>query len=392
MSLPHRCPNCGAPGLDVFYEVRNVPAHSVLLLHSRAAARSYPRGDIRLGVCGACGFVSNVAFDPTLHEYSQQYEATQKYSPTFSRFNTAVAQRLIDRYDLHDKQIIEIGCGHGEFLIMLCELGPNRGIGFDPAYDPARIDHPAKARITFIQDFYSEKYAGYRGDFVCCKMTLEHIPNTAVFMQNVRRAIGNRPDTAVFFQVPNAAYVLRDVAFWDIYYEHCSYFNRGSLACLLERSGFEVLDLVTEYNDQYLMAEARPAAADVVSEQTRRLIAAHRQDVEAFRAGIAERLAFWRRTLADLQRRGQRVVIWGGGSKGVAFLTTLGRHDAIDCVVDINPVKHGSFLAGTGHKIVGPERLRAVRPDVVIIMNPIYRDEIRRSLQALGLDPELRTV
>ena len=29
----------------------------------------------------------------------------------------------------------------------------------------------------------------------------------------------------MFFQVPDMSRVLRDLAFWDIYYEHCSYFT-----------------------------------------------------------------------------------------------------------------------------------------------------------------------
>ena len=33
-------------------------------------------------------------------------------------------------------------------------------------------------------------------------------------------------NTVVFFQVPNARYVFGDLAFWDIYYEHCSYFTK----------------------------------------------------------------------------------------------------------------------------------------------------------------------
>ena len=60
------------------------------------------------------------------------------------------------------------------------------------------------------------------------------------------------------------------------------------------------------------------------------------------------------RRLAD---EGKRVVIWGSGSKAVSFLTTLRVPDLIAAVVDINPHKHGKFLAGTGHEIVGPRAL-----------------------------------
>ena len=88
----------------------------------------------------------------------------------------------------------------------------------------------------------------------------------------------------------------------------------------------------------------------------------------------------------------QRVVLWGGGSKAVAFLTTLGIRDEIQYAVDINPHKHGAYLAGTGQEVVAPAFLRSYRPDLVIIMNPVYVDEITRDLAAMGLQPEIVAV
>ena len=80
-------------------------------------------------------------------------------------------------------------------------------------------------RVTFVKDFYSEKYSAYKADFVCCKMTLEHIHQTGEFIGTVRRSIGDVSDTVVFFQIPEVTRILRDCAFEDIYYEHCSYFS-----------------------------------------------------------------------------------------------------------------------------------------------------------------------
>ena len=84
---------------------------------------------------------------------------------------------------------------------MLCELGENRGVGFDPAYVPGRDQHQHDADIKFIRDFYSEKYADYHGDVVCCRMTLEHIYNTADFVSMIRRSIAEiEPIHSFFFR------------------------------------------------------------------------------------------------------------------------------------------------------------------------------------------------
>lgn len=394
MSSRNTCPSCGASARHIFYQMKGAPAHSVLLLDTRQAALDYPQGRIALGLCQACGFIWNTAFDPALHEYSDRYEATQAYSPTFNAFHRRLAERLIERYDLRGKDLIEIGCGQGEFLSLLCELGDNRGVGFDPAYIDGRDTEPARNQLRFIADFYSEKYVTYQGDFVCCKMTLEHIQPVAEFMGAVRRSIGDRPETIVFFQIPNATRLLRDAAFWDVYYEHCSYFSPGALARLFRRTGFDVLDLWTDYEDQYLMIEARPrvgkgsrqAPPALPLEETPEALAA---EVAVFAETTRRALGGWRRKLDQLRAAGRRAVIWGGGSKGVAFLTTLGVQAEIPYAVDINPRKHGTFMAGAGQEIVSPERLVDYRPDVVIVMNPIYCPEIQAELDRLGVAAEL---
>jgi SAM-dependent methyltransferase len=393
MTIYHTCPNCGASGLTVFYEIDRVPVHSVLLLTTQDEAINYPTGDIKLGFCDSCGFISNVVFDPGLHEYSSRYEATQSFSPTFTAFSTRLANHLIERHNLHSKDIIEIGCGQGEFLTQLAEMGDNRGIGFDPAYVDERSTSTAKDRITFIPDFYSEKYTDQNADFVVCKMTLEHIPRTADFVNMVRRSVGDRHETVIFFQVPNVRRVLRDVAFWDIYYEHCSYFSLGSLARLFRRCGFDVIDLVADYDDQYVMIEAKPASgagSPRLSQEDD--LDDLRRDLAYFVEQVPARLDQWRGVLDRIRDNHQRAVIWGGGSKGVSFLTTLGIRDEIPYAVDINPHKNGMYMAGTGQQTVLPEFLKDYRPDLVIVMNPIYCAEIQQKLDDLGVTAELMSV
>jgi SAM-dependent methyltransferase len=379
--------------VKVFYEANNVPVNSVLLLPSKQEAQNFPLGHIDLGFCRSCGFIYNTAFDQALLEYSERYEPTQAYSATFNQWHRNLAEQLIERYDLHGKHLIEIGCGKGEFLTMLCELGGNSGVGFDPAYTPGRHESLAKDRINFVTDFYSEKYADYHGDFVCCKMTLEHIQPAADFVNTVRRSVGDQEDTTIFFQVPDVLRILKETAFWDIYYEHCSYYSLGSLARLFRRCNFSVIDLAREYDDQYIMVEARPnsngtALPELPQEADLGDLAGL---VEQFSAQFSELRRHWRERLENSQQQGQRVVVWGSGSKGVAFLTTLEVRDMVDYVVDINPNRQGYFMAGTGQEIVSPAFLKEYRPDVVIVMNPIYRNEIVKELHEHGLNPEVIT-
>jgi hypothetical protein len=245
--------------------------------------------------------------------------------------------------------------------------------------------------MEFIVDFYDERYSHVAADVVICRHTLEHIQPVAEFMTTVRRAIADRTDTLVLFELPDVARVLDELAFWDVYFEHCSYFSLGSLARLFRRTGFEVLHLETHYDDQYLIIEARPSTTPAAGRPL-----PLEDDLDRLRAGVAayrehygRSIASWRDDVRSRVAAGQQVVIWGGGSKGVAFLTALGLGDDLRYAVDINPFKQDKYLAGSGVRVVGPDFLREHRPDLVIAMNPIYCDEIRGELHRLGVSSEV---
>jgi hypothetical protein len=387
------CPACGAGGLDVFYQVEGVPSYSVVMLGSRDEALAFPRADLRLAFCRACGFITNAAFDATLDVRSGDYEDSQAYSPRFRDFARDLARRWIDAYDIRGRTVLEIGCGKGWFLQTICDLGDNKGIGVDPNARHERLDDPY-GRITLIRDLYSERYADLAPDVVICRHTLEHIQPVADFMRTVRTAIGDRSDTTVLFEVPDVQRVLDDLGFWDVYYEHCSYFSAGSLARLFRRTGFQVLDVRREYDGQYLTIDAAPATTTAPDEALpiEADLAALAESVERFAGELQPRLETWRSRLHDIAARGGRAVVWGGGSKGATYVNTLQVGDDISCLVDINPFMQGKFVAGAGSEVVAPERLADIRPDVVLLMNPIYRDEVQADLDRLQVDAELVAV
>lgn len=392
-SAKNICRSCFSEGMRTFLELRDFPVHSVLNLRTREKALNYPNGDISLAFCPQCGSISNAAFDAGMLEYSEECEESQAFSETFNEFSHNVAKYLIKKYNLYHKDILEIGCGKGDFLTLICELGENRGVGIDPAYVQGRDGQGVSDKVIFIQDFYSEKYASYKADFICCKMTLEHIFPTAEFVSMVRKAIGNRTDTIVFFQVPDAIRILRECAFEDIYYEHCSYFSPGSIARLFRNCGFDVLHLETVYNEQYLTIEAKPTnAAELRPLQIEEDIRTLESHVIDFPEKYRRKVSDWQEQLRQMRAKEQRVVLWGSGSKAVSFLTTFRMRDGIEYVVDINPHRQGTFMPGTGQQIVAPDFLKKYQPEVVIVMNAVYRKEIKRDLNRIGLTPKILTL
>ncbi len=386
------CPSCGSEPYEVFAELPGMPVHVGVLWESPEAACASPRGDVALAFCRSCGFVGNRAFDPARVDYGLRYDNALHFSPTFRDYERTTAERLIERYGVRGRRVAEIGCGSGHFLSLICELGANRGIGFDPSYEPGAEKLGKGVRI--LREYYAEDHAEHEADLVCCRHVLEHVPAPRDFLEMVRRSLGSNRDAVVYFEVPNAYLVFRDLSIWDVIYEHCNYFTAATLGSLFRSSGFEVADLQEPYEGQFLSIEARLAPE---RESTRAL----RIDVDSGALGevtdlvarfadhVRQKRDEWSDRLESFARAGSKSVIWGGGAKTVSFLNLIGAGDSIDWVVDINPGKQGSFIAGTGQPIVSPDRLVEIAPDVVVVMNPLYRREIEAQLGSMGLGPEV---
>lgn len=383
------CPACGAATAP-FFEQQGLAAGSSVVLESREAALAFPKGDVRLAYCAGCGFVGNLAFDPHLAEVAARHEDSQAFSATYVDYMTGMAASLVERHGLRGRRIVEVGCGQGEFLAALCRLGDNEGVGFDPVFDASRgVLEGLRARGE-SREYQPE---GLEADLVCTKMTLEHIPAVGPFVASLARGLRNTSGATVQVQVPESGRILRECAFEDVYYEHCSYFTPGSLARLFRAQGIWVDRVEISYGGQHLTIEGHPSSDAHRQQPLPEEEPPHeiRRLAEQFTALHQQRVAHWQQALAQRAHKGP-VALWGSGSKAVSFMKSLGIQQRIHQVVDINPHRQGRYIACTGQRIMAPAELTTVRPATIIIMNPVYRTEIAAMLQDLGLEAELLTL
>ena len=366
--------------METFFAAEGVPVFCNVLWDTPEAAAAAPRGDIRLGFCGACSLIYNQAFKPLLVDYRTRYENSLYFSPTFRAYAEQLAGYLARTYRLQGKQVIEIGSGTGEFLASLCRLGDCQGVGFDPSQE-SRTDGP----ITVVPEYFSARHRGYRADLVVSRHVLEHVADPQGFLTEVRGAI--EEGTPVFFEVPNSLHIVRDVRVWDVIYEHCSYFTAPSLERLFTESGFRVERIFTAFGDQYLCVEA--VAGDGAGVQSQSSPLELRRLVERFAQTAWGTVGEWRERLDRWTAEGRRSALWGVGSKGVMFLTLVEGAEALEAVVDVNPRKQSRYVPGRAKRVLPPEALAELAPSVVVVMNRIYGEEIAQLLGDLGIEAEL---
>ncbi|WP_176758514.1 class I SAM-dependent methyltransferase [Limimonas halophila] len=369
--------------------ITGVPTHCNVLLESQREALESPTGTLELVACGDCGHVFNRAFDARRMTYEGVYENSLHWSPRFQDYATRLAERLIADCDLRGKDVLEVGCGRGDFLQEICKAGANTGLGFDPSA-PLADDPGATDRVTFVRDYFSpESYPRSRGDLVICQHVLEHVDDPAAFVDLLADAL-KTPRSCLYIEVPNGLVTVRHGAIWDLIYEHVWYFCERSLRMLLARRGLSTYWVEATFGGQFLSALVGPAedaAPGLVRGE-----APTRADVAAFQGHLDRMIASWRESL-ELASASGTVVVWGAGSKSVTFLNlTRPESRSIRAVVDVNPHKQGKYIPESGHEIVAPDQLQRLDPDVVLVMNPLYLDEVRRTLADLDLHPQVRSV
>ena len=371
----HRCRCCGAAGLTVRLDRRAVPVENSRLLTSAAEAAAVPRGDLLLEQCDRCGFVQNSAFDPALVTYDDDYLSDQSGSPYFRAFADRIVAELVERFDLAGATTLEIGCGGGEFLERVCAATRGPGFGLDPVAPAGR----SGAAVQFRREAFGSGSGDFGADLVVCRHTLEHLPEVEEFLCTLRGEFAARPDAVLCLEIPDAGRILAEGAFWDLYYEHCSYLDRAGLEALLIRTGFEVVECRLDYGDQYLLAFARPCAepVDVVPDRA----------VGSF-AALDRSIDRWRTWAVAQAAAGTRVALWAASSKAVAFQAAIEELPVV-AAVDVNPAKAGRYLPVSATPVVAPDDIPRLDLGTIVVMNPLYVGEIRAMLRDLGVEAEL---
>jgi SAM-dependent methyltransferase len=164
------------------------------------------------------------------------YEANQEQ---FRRTFRLKLRRLLGHGPVRD--LLEIGCGPGYFLLEAREAGIDDVVGVD--LNPWAIEEARKQQLTGYVGSIDAIDSSRRFDAIAMLDVLEHIRNPAAFLAELR--VHLRPGGRLLIMTPNIRSILarfsgqRWVSFKIP--EHLYYYSPRSIRRLLEGNGFEVL-------------------------------------------------------------------------------------------------------------------------------------------------------
>jgi len=371
-----------------FFETPPVPTMDGVMSNTKTDALSCPKGAIQLSHCKNCGFISNDGYEAEKVKFDT-YDFSNDHSPLFSTYVQNLCEYLIEKYDLRQKTILDVGCGDGFFLKQICALGHNKGIGIDSGFDHSNTPVEKDLDIEFIQKYYTLAHQNLEVDLVACRLVIDLLPDPVSFLKIFRANLENRPNTIVFFEVPYANYTFEEKVIWNVVYEHRSWFSKESFRYLFEMCGFEVLDTPLLWNNEFLGIEAKINPTKNFN-LTKNQVALKKWNttIKEFSESYKSLLNSVENQIIKLRRSNTKVIAWGAGARGLSLLNLFNINDLVPYIVDINEKRQGKFIPGSGQEIMAPEFIQSYQPELIIITNPTYAEEIQQQVHELGLQPE----
>ena len=365
------CPACRAQELSGSFQRTDQPLTLNYRCVSVAQAKSMGGGILNLRECEQCGLIFNAAFQAERVCYDESYDNRQGFSNAFRHHVELMATALTNRYLVDGGKVLEIGCGKGDFLRVLRDMGWERCVGYDTSC-PENGEEDDRG-IEYHQSYVSADDIDEEFDLVVCRHVVEHVDEIGDFVSEVARIAKSAGGAAVAIETPEFEWIVNNRCFWDVFYEHCNYFSMPVLARLCEGAGFEVLRHQKVFGEQYQLIELRPRATTQVRTATvsTGLLASFAESTDSKHHELREAIG--------LGRESAHWAIWGAGAKGVTLCNLLG-DEHLSAVIDSNTEKQGGYIPGVGMKVIPPDEPMIKYLGLILIANPIYEAEIRKAL------------
>jgi 2-polyprenyl-3-methyl-5-hydroxy-6-metoxy-1,4-benzoquinol methylase len=385
------CLACDRPLRHTFVDLGMSPLCESYVPADRLEAME-PFYPLHAYVCDGCFLVQVQEFVRPEHIFTE-YAYFSSYADSWVEHMSRYAEAIRDRLSLgKDSFVVEVASNDGYLLQHFVRMGIPV-LGIEPAANVAKV--AIEKGIPTLVKFFGEETArsvvaeSGPADLICGANVLAQVPDPNDFVRGLKTLL--RPGGVITIEFPHLMKLMAENQFDTIYHEHFSYFSFLSAEYIFAAQGltlFDVEEIPTHGGSLRIYARH---AEDTSRPMTERARALRQREVDAgllrleTYAGFGEQVKETKRKLLEFlieaRRAGKTVVGYGAPGKGNTLLNYCGiRTDFLDFTVDRSPYKQGKFLPGTHIPIFGPEKIREVRPDYVLILPWNFQEEIVKQM------------
>ena len=383
----HHCLFCNATLKHIFVDLGTCPPSNAFLSLEQCEFGEvfHP---LRAYVCEQCLLVQSPFYKRPQDIFNHDYAYHSSWSSSWVEHARIYVKAVCDRFGFDQNAlIVEVGSNDGYLLQHVVERGIPC-LGIDPSSGAASIAQTKG--IPTITDFFTTHLAhklvqtGKQADLVCGINVFAHVPNINDFIEGMRIML--KPEGVVTMEFPHLLRLVEDVQFDTIYHEHYFYYSLAVVQKMLAAHGlrlFDVEELPTHGGSLRVYACRMPAKhvlCDSVTKILEREKTAGMEELSYY-DGFQKRIFSIRREvmgfLLKAIEENKTVIGYGAAAKGNTLINYFGiRKDLLPFVVDASPTKQGKFLPGSRIPVYALNKIKAVKPDYLLVLPWNLIDEI----------------
>lgn len=387
-----KCRHCGHRTFWSFLDLGTAPPSNSYVA-SEALAKPELWYPLVIRTCSNCLLTQTEDFASRETFFSESYAYFSSFSSSWLDHARTYVETMAGRFGLGpESQVVEIAANDG-YLLQHVKAKGISCLGVEPTRSTAEA---ARAKgIEIVEDFFGDALAkdlvakGWQADLAAANNVLAHVPDINDFVSGFARLL--KPEGVATYEFPHLLNMVRENQFDTAYHEHYSYLSLTAVERIFAANGLTVFDVeTTPWHGGSLRvfacrqdARTRPVQASVarMRETEDKAGMRERSFYEDFQASAERVRNDFVEYLIACRRKGLKVAAYGAAAKGNTLLNYGGvKPDLIAFVVDRNPAKQGRFLPGSRIPVVDEERLRAEKPDRVVILPWNIETEIRAQL------------
>jgi len=327
--------------------------------------------NLKICQCSNCGLIQ---LDNKPVSYYKEVIRASGISNEMVSFRKKQFSKWLSLYNLKNKNIIEIGCGHGEYLKIMKECEANV---FGIEYSDEGINDCIKNKLN-VKKLYIDSKSVFKTknkfDAFYILNFLEHMPNPNNVLKNIRKNL--KEDGIGLIEVPNFNAISSNNLFLEFIIDHLFYFTKESLSFLLNYNGFEILNIEEIFDNYIISATVKnklPIDLFIFDEYQFKL----KENIKKFfNSKISEKIA-----------------IWGAGHQSLTFLSFASKYtDNICFVIDSAPFKQKKYTPVSHIKIVSPLILETMPVDNIIVIAGGYNNSIISKIKSINKNINIYTL
>lgn len=387
-----KCRHCEATLDLTFVDLGSAPPSNAYLTREDLAAPEtwYP---LRVLVCTSCWLVQTEDHAGREELFAHDYAYFSSTSAGWLAHSRAYVEEMVRRFDLGaSSMVVEVAANDG-YLLQYVKAAGIPCYGVEPTASTAAAARSKGIEIeeSFFGVALAKRLAaaGRQADLTAANNVLAHVPDINDFVSGFAALL--KPQGVATFEFPHLMKLVAENQFDTIYHEHYSYLSLSSVTRIFAANGlqiFDVEDLPTHGGSLRVFAQRADTGLHALTGRVAELLDAEEKAgvktaayYEGFQARAEKVKDDFTAFLIDAKRKGLRVGAYGAAAKGNTLMNFAGiRPDLIPYVVDRAASKQGKYMPGSRIPIVDEARLKADRPDIIVILPWNIREEVMAQL------------